>query len=163
MEASLVGRVSNEMEFFALAVMMQRSRRYVGRWGRFSTRWTRILGILAFVGFNHVSAWGESPAPSVHWGSLSFPDQYSTVVAGLTLNRFTPTDGYGSRYDSTISNTIGLNWRKFDARSAAGMEFHLGNFSCAGLFSAVRMMRGVTSPAPGKLSTWRCLLPPQCR
>lgn len=72
-------------------------------------KWTVTIGILVLLGFNHVSAWGESPAPSVHWGSLSFPDQYSTVITGLTLNRFTPTDGNGARYDSTVENTIGFN------------------------------------------------------
>lgn len=54
-------------------------------------------------------AFAESPAPSVHWGSLAFPDQYSTLTTGLTLNRFTPTDGTGAQYDSTVPNTLGLN------------------------------------------------------
>ncbi|MBP8116423.1 MAG: hypothetical protein KAY09_01705 [Nitrospira sp.] len=51
----------------------------------------------------------EAPAPSVHWGALAFPDQYSTLTAGLILNRFTPTDGAGTKYDSTISQTLGFN------------------------------------------------------
>jgi hypothetical protein len=70
---------------------------------------TLVLSVLLFIGLGHSPAWSETPAPSVHWGSLAFPDQYSTVTTGLTLNRFTPTDGNGARYDSTVSNTIGFN------------------------------------------------------
>ena len=55
------------------------------------------------------TAFGETPAPSVHWGSLAFPDQYSTLTTGLTLNRFTPIDGTGGKYDSTVANTQGFN------------------------------------------------------
>lgn len=40
---------------------------------------------------------------------MSFPDQYSTLTGGLTINRFTPTDGLGNRYDSTVVNTLGFN------------------------------------------------------
>lgn len=70
---------------------------------------TLVIGVLLGLGFGHGPAWSETPAPSIHWGSLSFPDQYSTVTGGLTLDRFTPTDGYGARYDSTVGNTIGFN------------------------------------------------------
>jgi len=59
------------------------------------------------------TAFGESPAPSVHWGSLAFPDQYSTLTTGLTLNRFTPIDGAGATYDSTVPNTLGFNLLTF--------------------------------------------------
>jgi hypothetical protein len=45
----------------------------------------------------------------VHWGGIAYPDQYSTFTSGLTLNRFTPTDGLGSVFDSTVTQTIGLN------------------------------------------------------
>jgi hypothetical protein len=68
-----------------------------------------MFAVVPFIGLVSTPAWSESPAPSVHWGSLAFPDQYSTVTSGLTLNRFTPTDGLGSKYDSTVSNTIGFN------------------------------------------------------
>jgi hypothetical protein len=40
---------------------------------------------------------------------MAFPDQYSTFTGGLTLNRFTPTDGLGNKYDSTVGNTLGFN------------------------------------------------------
>ena len=68
-----------------------------------------LLALIVLVGFHSSPAWSETPAPSVHWGSMSFPDQYSTITGGLTLNRFTPTDGLGNRYDSTVSNTLGFN------------------------------------------------------
>ena len=68
-----------------------------------------VLGALLLIGVNGIPAWGETPAPSVQWGSLSFPDQYSTLTGGLTINRFTPTDGLGNRYDSTVGNTLGFN------------------------------------------------------
>jgi hypothetical protein len=68
-----------------------------------------LLSTFLLIGILSSPAWSESPAPSVHWGSIAFPDQYSTVTSGLTLNRFTPTDGLGVKYDSTVSNTLGFN------------------------------------------------------
>ncbi len=68
-----------------------------------------IVSGLLFLGLISTPAWGESPAPSVHWGSMAFPDQYSTLTGGLILNRFTPVDGLGNKYDSTIGNTLGFN------------------------------------------------------
>lgn len=68
-----------------------------------------IGGVLLFVGVFPTPAQSENPAPSVHWGGAAFPDQYSTVTGGLTLNRFTPIDGLGNKYDSTIGNTLGFN------------------------------------------------------
>ena len=52
---------------------------------------------------------GETPGPSVHWGSSAFPDQYSILTTGLTLDRFTSTDGMGNKFDSTVAQTLGLN------------------------------------------------------
>ena len=68
-----------------------------------------IAGVLLFVGVISTPAWSENPAPSVHWGSTAFPDQYSTLTGGLILNRFTPVDGLGNKYDSTVGNTLGFN------------------------------------------------------
>ncbi|MBY0246576.1 MAG: hypothetical protein K2Q17_02820 [Nitrospiraceae bacterium] len=68
-----------------------------------------FLGAFLLIGLEWSPAWSESPAPSVHWGSTAFPDQYSTVTTGLTLNRFTTIDGLGNRYDSTVENTLGFN------------------------------------------------------
>jgi len=67
------------------------------------------LSVLLLFGLVCSKAFGESPAPSVHWGSLAFPDQYSTLNTGLTLDRFTPVDGAGAKYDSTVTNTLGFN------------------------------------------------------
>jgi hypothetical protein len=67
-----------------------------------------VLCILFVMMFSTL-ALGETPAPSVHWGSLAFPDQYSTLTTGLTLDRFTPTDGVGNKFDSTVTQTLGLN------------------------------------------------------
>ena len=71
------------------------------------------LSILFLFWLFRSTAFGESPAPSVHWGSLAFPDQYSTLTTGLTLNRFTPIDGAGATYDSTVPNTLGFNLLTF--------------------------------------------------
>lgn len=76
-------------------------------WGRLG--WKLVVGVLSLIGLVSSPAWSETPAPSVHWGSMSFPDQYSTLTGGLTLNRFTPTDGVGNKYDSTVGNTLGFN------------------------------------------------------
>lgn len=70
---------------------------------------TLMVSTILFAGFVPSPAWSESPAPTVHWGGTAFPDQYSTVTTGLTLNRFTPIDGQGSKYDSTVGNTLGFN------------------------------------------------------
>ena len=70
---------------------------------------TLIGGVLLLVGVISTPARSENPAPSVHWGSTAFPDQYSTLTGGLTFNRFTPVDGLGNKYDSTVGNTLGFN------------------------------------------------------
>lgn len=72
-------------------------------------KWLSILAITCLMGLVPSLARSESPAPSVHWGGMAFPDQYSTVTTGLTLNRFTPVDGVGAKYDSTVGNTLGFN------------------------------------------------------
>jgi len=77
--------------------------------GNLGRRCTVTLCILLLFALACSKAFGESPAPSIHWGSLAFPDQYSTLTTGLTLDRFTPTDGTGAKYDSTVPNTLGFN------------------------------------------------------
>lgn len=77
-------------------------------------QWTANRVLLSFcivmlMGLVSTPVWSETPAPSVHWGAMAFPDQYSTFTGGLTLNRFTPTDGLGNKYDSTVGNTLGFN------------------------------------------------------
>ncbi|MBH0207829.1 MAG: hypothetical protein HP495_04760 [Nitrospira sp.] len=82
---------------------LTRSRRWSPAWG------LSLLFFSLLVWLVPSPARGESPAPSVHWGSTAFPDQYTTVTSGLTLNRFTPIDGLGNKYDSTVGNTLGFN------------------------------------------------------
>lgn len=51
----------------------------------------------------------ETPAPSVHWGALSFPDRDRALDLGLTVNRFTEFNRYGDRYNA-IQETAGFNF-----------------------------------------------------
>lgn len=62
-----------------------------------------ILLVLPPVGF------AETPAPSVHWGALSFPDRDRALDLGLTVNRFTEFNRYGNRYNG-IQETAGFNF-----------------------------------------------------
>lgn len=50
----------------------------------------------------------ETPAPFIHWGALSYPDQSSSFDTGLSLFRFTEFDGDGKKFNG-IDETIGLN------------------------------------------------------
>lgn len=51
----------------------------------------------------------ETPAPSVHWGALSFPDRDRVLDLGLTVNRFTEFNRFGDRYNE-IEETAGFNF-----------------------------------------------------
>lgn len=53
--------------------------------------------------------WAESPAPSVHWGAIAYPELERTLTAGLTVNRFTQFDGAGKQYND-ITQTSGFNF-----------------------------------------------------
>jgi hypothetical protein len=66
-----------------------------------------LLGLCLVI--SPATAKAESPAPSVHWGALAYPDQYRTLDAGMTFNRFTDLSAT-SRYDSTIHETMGFNF-----------------------------------------------------
>lgn len=55
------------------------------------------------------TAQAESPSPSVHWGALGYPDQYRTLDAGVTFNRFTEFSAR-SQYNSTVRETVGVNF-----------------------------------------------------
>jgi hypothetical protein len=90
---------------------------------------TFLVSILLLVAMDSRPAWSETPAPSVHWGSLAFPDQYSTFTSGLTLDRFTPTDGNGAKYDSTVANTIGFNLITFSWTQHWGKIFDVDGLS----------------------------------
>ncbi|MDR4494170.1 MAG: hypothetical protein R3B74_07065 [Nitrospirales bacterium] len=55
------------------------------------------------------SAKGETPAPYIHWGALSYPDQEPDLSTGLSVFRFTEFNGEGERYNG-IKETIGINF-----------------------------------------------------
>lgn len=55
------------------------------------------------------AVYSETPAPSVHWGALSYPDQYPTLMAGLAVNRFTEFNGSRARFN-TVNQTAGFNF-----------------------------------------------------
>lgn len=55
-------------------------------------------------------AFSEAPAPSVHWGALVYPDKDRTLETGATFNRFTEFNHNRERYDSTMRETVGLNF-----------------------------------------------------
>lgn len=69
----------------------------------------RVLGVVIMImaGGGQVSA--ESPAPTVHWGGLSYPDQSDVLDIGFTANRFTEFNGDGRRFNQ-IDETMGLNF-----------------------------------------------------
>ena len=52
---------------------------------------------------------GETPAPFIHWGALSYPDQVETLEIGLSLFRFTEFNGEGEKFNG-IDETIGINF-----------------------------------------------------
>ncbi len=69
----------------------------------------RILVVSLWLSLIAASAWAETPAPSVHWGAIAYPDQERTLTTGLTLNRFTQFDGAGKQYND-INQTMGFNF-----------------------------------------------------
>jgi hypothetical protein len=77
-------------------------------------------------------AYSETPAPSVHWGSLAFPDQYSTFTTGFTTDRFAPVDGNGNNYDSTVPNTLGFNLITFSWTQHGDVRFPGWSFNLTG-------------------------------
>jgi hypothetical protein len=79
-----------------------------------------------------ISALAESPAPTVHWGGLAYPDQFPVLTAGFTMNRFTELDNPSRGtvpYGSTVRESFGLNqisfsWTHF-SRSFTGWSTNL--------------------------------------
>lgn len=61
-----------------------------------------LLGIAATVT-------AETPAPSVHWGAISYPDRDRTLATGMTFNRFTEFNGSGARFNN-IHESSGFNF-----------------------------------------------------
>jgi len=96
-------------------------------------RLDRMLAQSSFVGALYMiillglvtNIFAESPAPTVHWGGLAYPDQVNTLSIGYTGNRFTEFNGDLARYN-TIRETMGLNfgsiswtqhWKQFEGIS----------------------------------------------
>ena len=52
---------------------------------------------------------GETPAPFIHWGALSYPDQEPILEMGFTVFRFTEFNGEGEKFNG-IDETIGINF-----------------------------------------------------
>lgn len=55
------------------------------------------------------AAQAENVAPGPHWGAIDFPDQNRTLLAGLTVNRFTEFNASRDRFNA-INQTAGLNF-----------------------------------------------------
>ncbi len=72
-----------------------------GGWGRLFLL-ALLLGVTA-------TATAETPAPSVHWGAISYPDRDRTLMAGTTFNRFTEFNGSGARFNN-IHHSAGFNF-----------------------------------------------------
>lgn len=68
-----------------------------------------ITVIIALLFCSAPRAGGETVAPSEHWGAIAYPDRTPTLIAGLTVNRFTEFNGSGGRFNS-IRQTAGFNF-----------------------------------------------------
>ncbi len=51
----------------------------------------------------------ETPAPFIHWGALSYPDQEPSLEMGFSVFRFTEFNGEGEKFNG-IDETIGINF-----------------------------------------------------
>jgi hypothetical protein len=69
-------------------------------------RWWSV--VLMLFGLT-VTAAAETPAPSVHWGAISYPDRDRTLMVGTTFNRFTEFNGSGARFND-IHQSDGFNF-----------------------------------------------------
>src|SRR5690606_8625774 len=75
-------RLSQPLSTFHYSMITRqvlREARFVG---------VRFLTILVTWLVLSSAVFAETPAPSVHWGALSFPDRDRTLDLGLTVNRF---------------------------------------------------------------------------
>ncbi len=69
-----------------------------------------LVCILIIVGvLTPLEVRAETPAPFIHWGALSYPDQEPSIEMGLSLFRFTEFNGEGERFNG-IGETIGINF-----------------------------------------------------
>jgi hypothetical protein len=77
--------------------------------GRQVRRDLRGLLFVAFLLALNATAAAETPAPSVHWGAISYPDRDRTLMLGSTFNRFTEFNGSGARFNN-IHQSAGFNF-----------------------------------------------------
>ena len=68
-----------------------------------------VCVLLTFGALTPLEVRAETPAPFIHWGALSYPDQAPTLELGLSLFRFTEFNGEGERFNG-IGETIGINF-----------------------------------------------------
>lgn len=87
--------------------------RYVAHRSRFIQKLSWFLMMLCCIGgFAPSQSHSETPAPFIHWGALSYPDQEPDLSMGLSLFRFTEFNGEGERFNG-IKETIGINFITF--------------------------------------------------
>lgn len=68
-----------------------------------------LLTVFCFWWLTPRHAEAETPAPFIHWGALSYPDQERDLSTGLSVFRFTEFNGKGERFNG-IKETIGINF-----------------------------------------------------
>lgn len=68
-----------------------------------------VLAILALTAGFGPTVRAESVAPSVHWGAIGYPDQERTLLAGVTLNRFTEFNWERKRFGA-VDESAGFNF-----------------------------------------------------
>ena len=108
----------------------------------YAAMWLRVFvwAVLVLAPMRGVHA--ETPAPTVHWGGIAYPDQFNTLRLGGTFNRFTEFDGLGTRYNSTLNESFGLNF------ATMSWTQHWERFE--GWSTNVTMGIGPTGPQPTK-------------
>jgi hypothetical protein len=87
-----------------------------------------LLLVLAMIAAGEPDTWAEAVAPSQHWGAIAYPDQQRTLLAGVTLNRFTEFKQDGQRFsavhESDGFNFASISWTERPA-SLPGWAFNL--------------------------------------
>ena len=68
-----------------------------------------LVYLMSLIAYSAQTGYAELPAPSDHWGAISFPSPTRTLTAGLIVNRFTEFDGSGRRFND-IRETSGFNF-----------------------------------------------------
>ena len=68
-----------------------------------------LLLFFAFVWFPLSGAQAENVAPGAHWGAIDFPDRDPTLLAGMTVNRFTEFGPGRTRFNA-VDQTAGFNF-----------------------------------------------------